>query len=792
VTYGGQAVTYTVTITAPNLTPGMYEAENGVYSGGAHSQYDLNASGGYIAAYFGNGTSITIRVDGGAGGEYQLSMKYAAAISNRTMNLYINDAYISDLGFPATGGYTTYSALNTYITLIPGINSIKLQVDSGDTGDVNFDCFTLTMGNEIPEATLEKIEITKPATRLNYTVGESLDITGLEVTGSYSDGSILIEPITAADVTGFDSSAQAASQVLTVTYEGQTATYTVTITVPNLIPGMYEAENWAYSGGAHSQSDSNASGGYIAAFFTNSTSITITVNSGEGGDYQVSMKYAAAIDNRTMSLYVNDVHMSDLSFPGTGGYTTYAIKDTNITINPGINNIRLQVDNEDTGDVNFDCIIIALRNEIPEATLEKIEITKPAAKLSYTVGESLDTTGLEVTGIYSDGSILIVPITAADITGFDSSAEAASQDLTVTYEGQTATYVVTILTKMSNDAAQICQVKDNKQAIWTFTTDDGIYNSVVQYNNLFKMYGLKGTVGMNPSTIQDTDNGLNWSTKDGLNFYCGTWSLWQTLIAEGHLDIANHTATHPHLVQIPQTELESEINGARAVLMSHFIGQSIFGFIDPYGESNDSVSSVVQQQHYADRSTDEGENSLNPDSSSWYHLQTYYAHSGVSAEEMNDWINSAIANNSWCIELWHGILCDTTAGETLWSPSTYDICNNHLSYVANNLDKIWNATYSEAIQYIRERQNATLSILNSDDTHIQLSLTDSLDNSLFNYPLTLKVLVPNDWASVNVVQNGNNKMIAPVSESGKSYIYFDAIPDQGNINISEAPAEKIE
>jgi hypothetical protein len=201
---------------------------------------------------------------------------------------------------------------------------------------------------------------------------------------------------------------------------------------------------------------------------------------------------------------------------------------------------------------------------------------------------------------------------------------------------------------------------------------------------------------------------------------------------------------------------------------------------------------VVQQQHYADRSTDEGENSLNPDSSSWYHLQTYYAHSGVSAEEMNDWINSAIANNSWCIELWHGILCDTTAGETLWSPSTYDICNNHLSYVANNLDKIWNATYSEAIQYIRERQNATLSILNSDDTHIQLSLTDSLDNSLFNYPLTLKVLVPNDWASVNVVQNGNNKMIAPVSESGKSYIYFDAIPDQGNINISEAPAEKIE
>ncbi len=699
-------------VLAAPVTPSVYEAENGVYLGGAHSQPDPNASGEYIAAYFGDGTSVAITVDGGEGGDYQLTMIYAAAINDRTMSLYVNNAHISDLRFPGTGGYTTYSTLNTNITLQTGMNIITLQVDNGDgdTGDVNFDYITLAPG-KIPEKTLEKIEITRSAAKLSYRIGESLDITGIEVTGTYNDGSIQVEPITAADVTGFDSSAQVYSQVLTVTYKGQTAAYTVTITAPDLTPGKYEAENGAYSGGAHSQPDPNASGAYIAAYFGNGTSVAIIVDGGEGGDYQLSMIYAAAINDRTMSLYINNAHISDLRFPGTGGYTTYSTLNTNITLHTGMNIITLQVDNGegDTGDVNFDYIILA--------------------------------------------------------------------------PGKTVEY---------NLETQICPVKDNKQAIWTFTTDDGIYNSVVQYNNLFKKYGLKGTVALNPYTIQDTDNGLNWSIKDGLRFYCGTWNLWQTLIADGKLDIANHTATHPHLTQIPQSELDSEINGARSILMSHLNGQSILGFIDPYGESDYYSTSVIQQQHFADRSTVEGENSLSPDDYSWYHLLSYYALSGVTVETMNSWIDSTIANKSWCIELWHGILSDQTESETLWSPLTYDICNDHLSYVANNLDKIWNATYSEAIQYLRERQSATLSVLSFDNTHIRLSLTDSLDNSIFNYPLTLKVQVPNDWASVSIMQNGNSHNIIPATESGNNYVYFDAIPDQGNIDIAKVILERIE
>ncbi len=76
---------------------------------------------------------------------------------------------------------------------------------------------------------LNSITITKPATKLTYTVGDALDLTGLEVTGTYSDGSTKIETVTAANVTGFNSAIRAARQTLSITLEGNTTTYNIKI-----------------------------------------------------------------------------------------------------------------------------------------------------------------------------------------------------------------------------------------------------------------------------------------------------------------------------------------------------------------------------------------------------------------------------------------------------------------------------------------------------------------------------------------------------------------------------------
>lgn len=77
-------------------------------------------------------------------------------------------------------------------------------------------------------ATLVSIAITTPSTKTVYTVGEALDITGMVVTGTYSDDSTKVESVTADNVTGF-SSDTAGEKTCTVTVSGKTATFTVTV-----------------------------------------------------------------------------------------------------------------------------------------------------------------------------------------------------------------------------------------------------------------------------------------------------------------------------------------------------------------------------------------------------------------------------------------------------------------------------------------------------------------------------------------------------------------------------------
>jgi len=80
--------------------------------------------------------------------------------------------------------------------------------------------------------TLESIEITTSPTKTSFFVGDILDISGLEVTGHYSDETSKIEEITEESITGFDSSLPATEQILTITFGGVTTTYIIEILEP--------------------------------------------------------------------------------------------------------------------------------------------------------------------------------------------------------------------------------------------------------------------------------------------------------------------------------------------------------------------------------------------------------------------------------------------------------------------------------------------------------------------------------------------------------------------------------
>ncbi len=85
---------------------------------------------------------------------------------------------------------------------------------------------------EVPEKTLVAIAIESAPTQATYELGsDELDLTGLQVTAFYSDGSTAI--LTTADYTisGFNGD-QSGAQTITVTSGGKTATFTIVVSDP--------------------------------------------------------------------------------------------------------------------------------------------------------------------------------------------------------------------------------------------------------------------------------------------------------------------------------------------------------------------------------------------------------------------------------------------------------------------------------------------------------------------------------------------------------------------------------
>ena len=141
-----------------------------------------------------------------------------------------------------------------------------------------------------------------------------------------------------------------------------------------------QAESGSYSENAvtsdiHSGFDGT---GFAAYFGDPGDAVQLNVNVASAGTYNMVVRYAAGdidywADNsvqRTISLYLNGIKDRQLSFTGTGSFTTWADQTAYINLNAGDNTIEFRVDADDTGYMNIDYIDAAFRSALPECRPE--------------------------------------------------------------------------------------------------------------------------------------------------------------------------------------------------------------------------------------------------------------------------------------------------------------------------------------------------------------------------------------------------------------------------------------
>jgi peptidoglycan/xylan/chitin deacetylase (PgdA/CDA1 family) len=189
----------------------------------------------------------------------------------------------------------------------------------------------------------------------------------------------------------------------------------------------------------------------------------------------------------------------------------------------------------------------------------------------------------------------------------------------------------------------------------TLRFDDGWKS---QYDNAFPKLsneGYKGTFYIVTHQLADTG-------------YPGFMSRSQiTSLYNAGEEIGAHTRTHRDLTTLSDADQQSEINGSRQDLLSWNVGP-ILSFSYPFGSYNSTTMSLVQNAGFTNAAATIDGN-VTP-TSDQYQLERLGVTVNVTANQVKQWIDNAIANKQWLILAFHAI--DYSGTEYSTTPETFN------------------------------------------------------------------------------------------------------------------------
>ena len=306
---------------------------------------------------------------------------------------------------------------------------------------------------------------------------------------------------------------------------------------------------------------------------------------------------------------------------------------------------------------------------------------------------------------------------------------------------------------------EIADFYEFKSAAVSLTFDDGSVNQFTVGLKGLDSMSFKGTFFINPGFLGEKN-----------------WALMKNLIKAGH-EVGSHTMTHPHLKEINLDQARIEIKQSKAVIEQNINNYQCISFAYPFGESNENIRQITSSYFQAARTTDGG--FFPVDASYNFKIPGFLFSSGTKLITANKWVNNAIHNNKWIVEIFHGFENDG------WSPISSSLYLSHLQYIKSKEDYLWVTTFGNAIKYFKEHQSAKIELTDSSFNYYKLNVTDNLPDSIYDFPLTMRVKIPDRWTQIKVLQNNITVNFQLQSDVCKNqYVVFDVIPDHGEMTIT--------
>lgn len=266
-----------------------------------------------------------------------------------------------------------------------------------------------------------------------------------------------------------------------------------------------------------------------------------------------------------------------------------------------------------------------------------------------------------------------------------------------------------------------------------------------------------------------------------------SWDQLKGIAEKGH-EFASHSISHPQFAILDDVNLRYELEKSKEEIFNHLGPRHTFSFECPYGTENDRVMEETFKVYAAARNRMPEDfleeinrwNDMNPGMSRKEYVQWQRGpKTRTLLETMKSWIDTCVShNNIWLVLVFHGVEgvgWEAIPGETL---------KNYFEYIKSNEENVWVATFQDVTKYIRERMNAEVNV-SQDGDKIHVSVLHNLDPELYDLPLTVKTIIPDDWEKIRVSQNSEYLDFEMGYDQSGKFVIYQVRPNQEKIIISE-------
>jgi peptidoglycan/xylan/chitin deacetylase (PgdA/CDA1 family) len=346
---------------------------------------------------------------------------------------------------------------------------------------------------------------------------------------------------------------------------------------------------------------------------------------------------------------------------------------------------------------------------------------------------------------------------------------------------------------------------DDRQSAFSLTFDDGLLSHSENVRPILNQYGFKGTFYVLPPYLADENQDTIWRY--------GTWPAFQSMAAEGH-EIGSHTMRHYDLTSLQWGDVNDDSTLLYELYQSKiFIEQKIptekcISLNYPYTYHNSLVDSAADLFYENGRTLGQIPNDSSLTNEDWFGLKAKVVLFDMPRNSVSDdidelitfleWTQNSVNNRKWGMIIIHDVVPFAQLQELLNQGIYEPISNEWLTSLCDYLwarsssKEVWVETVGNITRYIKERDVADYQIVSSSNQLIQINVSDNLDNTIFNYPLSAYVKIPNEWNYVRTEQNGMIDTLTTIVTDTGRVVLTKVVPDKGILKLTPVTPTTIE